>query len=56
MPAGTVGLRHWTIVLDSPAEVGAVAARLETAGAPVEPRGDGFLARDAWNNAVLIRS
>ena len=26
MPAGAVGLRHWTIVLDSPADVAAVAA------------------------------
>jgi catechol 2,3-dioxygenase len=56
MPAGTVGMRHWTIVLDSPDEVAAVRTRLEGAGAPVEERPDGFLARDAWNNAVLIRS
>jgi catechol 2,3-dioxygenase len=56
MPAGTVGMRHWTIVLDSPAEVAAVRARLESAGAPVEERPDGFLTRDPWNNAVLVRS
>jgi catechol 2,3-dioxygenase len=56
MPSGTVGLRHWTIVLDSPADVAAVAARLEAAGAPVEPEADGLLTRDPWNNAVLIRS
>jgi catechol 2,3-dioxygenase len=56
MPDGAVGLRHWTIVLDSPAEVAAVAARLEAAGAPVERRPEGFLTRDPWNNAVLIRS
>jgi catechol 2,3-dioxygenase len=56
MPEGVVGLRHWTIVLDSPADVAAVAARLEAAGAPVERRPEGFLTRDPWNNAVLIRS
>jgi catechol 2,3-dioxygenase len=56
MPPGTVGLRHWTVVLDSQEEVAAVRARLEAAGAPVEERPDGFLARDPWNNAVLVRS
>ena len=56
MPAGSVGLRHWTIVLDSPGDVAAVAARLEAAGAPVEREHDGLRTRDPWNNAVLIRS
>ena len=56
MPAGTVGLRHWTVVLDSPEEVAAVRARLQAAGAPLEERPDGFLARDPWNNAVLVRA
>jgi catechol 2,3-dioxygenase len=56
MPAGTVGLRHWTVVLDSPEEVTAVRARLEAAGAPVEELPDGFLARDSWNNAVHVRA
>ena len=56
MPAGTVGLRHWTVVLASPEEVAAVRARLDGAGVPVEERPDGFLARDPGNNAVLVRS
>jgi catechol 2,3-dioxygenase len=56
MPAGTVGLRHWTVVLETPEEVAAVRARLEAAGAPVEEQPGGFLARDPWNNAVLVRS
>jgi catechol 2,3-dioxygenase len=56
MPAGTVGLRHWTVVLDTPAEVAAVRERLEAAGAPVEEHSDGFLTRDPWNNAVVVRS
>jgi catechol 2,3-dioxygenase len=56
MPAGTVGMRHWTVVLDTPDEVAAVRARLEAAGAPVEEQPDGFLTRDPWNNAVVFRS
>jgi catechol 2,3-dioxygenase len=56
MPAGSVGLRHWTIVLGSRRDVAAVAARLEAAGAPVEREPDGLLTRDPWNNAVLVRS
>jgi catechol 2,3-dioxygenase len=56
MPAGSVGLRHWTIVLGSPGDVAAVAARLEAAGAPVEREPDGLRTRDPWNNAVLVRS
>jgi catechol 2,3-dioxygenase len=56
MPSGVVGLRHWTIVLESPAEVAAVRDRLARGGAPVEERPDGFLTRDPWNNAALIRS
>src|SRR3954469_18503863 len=56
MPAGTVGLRHWTVVLETPAEVAAVRARLEAAGAPMAEQPDGFIARDPWNNAVLVRS
>jgi catechol 2,3-dioxygenase len=51
-PADAVGMRHWTVVLDSPAEVEAVRARV---GA-VEARPDGFLARDPWNNAVAVIS
>ena len=52
MPEGTVGLRHWTIVLDNVADVAAVRERLDD----TEDRPDGFLARDPWNNAVVVRS
>jgi hypothetical protein len=54
MPTGTVGMRHWTIVLDSAAAVDDVRARLAGAGASVEDRPDGFLTRDPWNNAVML--
>ena len=56
MPAGTVGMRHWTIVLDSAESVDSVRGRLVAAGAAVEDRPDGFLTRDPWNNAVALRS
>jgi catechol 2,3-dioxygenase len=56
MPAGAVGMRHWTVVLDSPEEVAEVLARLKAGGAPVEQRPDGFLARDPSNNSVAVIS
>jgi catechol 2,3-dioxygenase len=52
VPAHTVGLEHWTVVLDDAAQVAAVRARLEAAGQAVEPREDGFVVRDPWGMAV----
>jgi catechol 2,3-dioxygenase len=59
MPEGTVGLRHWTVVLDELADVAAVRERLAASGAPVEEGAGGerpgaFLTRDPWNNAVQV--
>jgi catechol 2,3-dioxygenase len=56
MPDGTVGLRHWTIVLEAPEQVDEVRQRLIGGGVAVEEQPDGFLARDAGANAVLVRS
>jgi catechol 2,3-dioxygenase len=56
MPTGVVGMRHWTIVLDTPAEVAEVRERLVAAGAPTAELSDGFLTRDPWNNALVVRS
>ena len=56
MPSGVVGMRHWTIVLDTPAEVAEVRERLAAAGAPTEELPDGFLTRDPWSNALLVRA
>jgi catechol 2,3-dioxygenase len=53
-PDGVVGLRHWTIFLDDAEDVAAVRERVEAAGADVEERPGGFLARDPWRNAVEI--
>ena len=55
-PDGVVGLRHWTILLDDPAEVAAVQERVEATGAEVEDVPGGFRARDPYRNAVAIIS
>jgi catechol 2,3-dioxygenase len=53
-PEGTVGLQHWTVVLESQAEVDEVRARVEAAGLPVEPHGGGFVTRDPWEIAIAF--
>jgi catechol 2,3-dioxygenase len=53
-PDRVVGLRHWTILLQDPAEVAEVRGRVAATGAEMEERPDGFLARDPWRNAVEI--
>jgi catechol 2,3-dioxygenase len=53
-PAGTAGLRHWTIVLSSQADLDAVRDRVAAAGVPAEERPDGLLVRDPAGNALLL--
>ena len=53
-PAGTVGLRHWTIELDSPEDVAEVRARIEATGRSVSDVDGGFEARDPWDIAVRV--
>jgi catechol 2,3-dioxygenase len=54
-PAGTVGLREWTVVLPEPADVAAVRERVAAAGHPVEDAPDGsFVTRDPWENALRV--
>jgi catechol 2,3-dioxygenase len=55
VPAGTVGLRHWTIVLPA-ADAATLRERVIAAGAPHEERPDGLLVRDPWDIALLVRS
>jgi catechol 2,3-dioxygenase len=55
-PGHTVGLRHWTVQLESPAEVDAVRARVEATGAPLERAGTGFMVRDPWGIALLVET
>lgn len=59
-PAGTVGLRHWTLVVPGAADLAALRGRIGTAvaaGAPVdsvEADGGGVLLRDPSGNALLV--
>jgi catechol 2,3-dioxygenase len=55
VPAGVVGLRHWTIVLPADAAA-ALRERVVAAGAPHEDRPEGLLVRDPWNIALLVRA
>jgi len=52
-PEHRAGLRHWTVELP-PGDLAAVRERAEAAGAPVEPREDGFLVRDPWGTALAV--
>jgi catechol 2,3-dioxygenase len=53
-PDHTVGLRHWTVRLDTPDEVAQVRARVEAAGHEIEAYENGFLVRDPWGIALVI--
>lgn len=55
-PERSVGLRHWTVRLDTAEEVAEVRARLEQAGATVLADADGFLARDPWGTALRFEA
>lgn len=53
-PAGVVGLRHWTIELETAEEVAEVRRRFDAATLPVEPAEGGFVAHDPWGIAVRV--
>ena len=55
VPAGVVGLRHWTIVLPAP-DAAALRERVIAAGAPYEDTPAGLLVRDPWDIALLVVS
>jgi catechol 2,3-dioxygenase len=55
-PPDSVGLRHWTLVLDGEAELEALHRRLTAIDASVEDRAEGTLARDPSGIAVLAVS
>ena len=52
-PAERVGLRHWTVVLDDPADLDAVRRRVRAAEVE-EHEGGSFVVRDPWEIAVLF--
>ena len=53
VPAGVVGLRHWTIVLPA-ADAAALRERVVASGAPYEDTPEGLLVRDPWGIALLV--
>jgi catechol 2,3-dioxygenase len=53
-PPGTVGLRHWTIVLDGRAEVEQIRDRLAAAGVEHSYADGRLVARDPWNHEVHV--
>src|SRR4051794_1775195 len=55
-PEHTVGLRHWTIQLDTGADVDEVRGRVEAAGIRVEASADGFVVLDPWGIELRIES
>ena len=53
VPAGVVGLRHWTIVIPDDAAA-ALRERVIVAGAPYEDTPEGLLVRDPWDIPLLV--
>lgn len=54
-PEGTVGLRHFTVVLRDENELGALRGRAQAAGLVLEDVPDGPVLRDPSGNALLFR-
>jgi catechol 2,3-dioxygenase len=55
-PDGTVGLRHFTVVLRDEAELKALLTRAQAAGVDVEDTAEGPVLRDPSGNALLFRT
>ena len=53
VPAGVVGLRHWTIVIPAD-DAAALRERVIAAGAPYEDTPEGLLVRDPWDIPLLV--
>lgn len=53
-PPRVVGLRRWTIELQSDSDVAAVRARLEVAGAPIEAVEGGFVTSDPFQIPLRV--
>jgi catechol 2,3-dioxygenase len=54
VPDGVVGLRHWTIVLETVDQVSEVRARARAAGLPCEDVTGGFAVDDPWGMTVRV--
>ena len=55
-PAGTAGLRSFTLDVPDADEQRRIVERVETAGLRVERQDHEVVVRDPWNNAVVIRA
>jgi catechol 2,3-dioxygenase len=55
-PEGTVGLRHYTVILRDEEELAALRARAQESGAAFEETHEGPVLRDPSGNALLFRS
>ncbi|HST55049.1 MAG TPA: VOC family protein [Solirubrobacteraceae bacterium] len=55
-PPDTIGLRHWTVLLENEQELEAVRERLRAAGILIEPRERGFRVEDPWRIAVAFET
>jgi catechol 2,3-dioxygenase len=53
VPAGVVGLRHWTIVIPAD-DAAALRERVIAAGAPYEDTPEGLLVQDPWGIPLLV--
>jgi catechol 2,3-dioxygenase len=53
-PPDTVGLHHWTVVLESADQLAEVRRRVERARLQVIERGDGFQVKDPWDIRVTF--
>ncbi len=53
-PAGSAGLRHFTIALPDAAALAPVLARLDRAGVPYQQEADGVALADPWGNRILL--
>ncbi len=53
-PEHAVGLRHWTVELPADADIAAVRARAQAAGAEVAEHAGGFVVRDPWGTAMAV--
>jgi len=53
-PPGVVGLRNWTVELQSESDVTVVRARLEAAGAPIEAVEGGVVTSDPFQIPVRV--
>jgi catechol 2,3-dioxygenase len=52
--AGSIGLRSFTVELPDAAALASAITRIEAAGVAHEPRPDGILVRDPFENAVVL--